>query len=84
MDSLRSPFGRTACVCRRCAPRLNHRHADFQSAKFLIRFLFIKKLPGRSLRYLQYDAGLFRTEPRNIHAILVSYTFQRLNEVVSG
>ncbi len=23
MDSLRSPFGRTSCVCRRYAPRLN-------------------------------------------------------------
>jgi hypothetical protein len=29
MDSLRSPCGRTSCVCRRVAPRLNHRHADF-------------------------------------------------------
>ena len=24
VDSLSSPFGRTACVCRRYAPRLNH------------------------------------------------------------
>ena len=46
----------------------NHRHADFQKSKWLIRFIFINQLPGRPLRYLQYDAGLFRTEPRKIHA----------------
>jgi hypothetical protein len=47
---------------------MNCRHADFQNAKCLILLLFINQLPGRPLRYLQYDAGLFRTEPRKIHA----------------
>jgi len=55
MDSLRSPFGfmpfrvHTACVCRRCAARLNHRHADFQSRKGTPEALYFKELLGRPL-----------------------------------
>jgi len=30
-----------ASACRRFAPRLNHRHADFQKSKWLMRFLFL-------------------------------------------
>ena len=34
----------------------NHRHADFQSAKRLILFLFIDQLPGRLLLDLHHLA----------------------------
>jgi len=56
MDSLCSPFGRTACVCRRCAARLNCRHADFQNAGGSPGTIFFSKLPGRPLLRLQQCA----------------------------
>jgi hypothetical protein len=51
----------------------NHRHADFQNSKRLIRFIFFNKLPGRSLHDLQYYSGQFTTVPRKIHAVFESW-----------
>ena len=71
MDSLRSPFGRTTCVCRRYAARLNCRHADFQKSKWLIRFMFISRLPGRPLPRLRGCAHPRITHTRKNPAIVV-------------
>jgi uncharacterized membrane protein YsdA (DUF1294 family)/cold shock CspA family protein len=68
MDSLHSPCGRTSCVCRRHAPRLNHRHADFQSRAGSPEALYFNELPGRPLPKLQHNAGRCRASSRKIHA----------------
>ena len=53
--ALASP-ARTMCVCRRYAPRLNHRHADFQFDVGEILALYFNKLEGRPLHDLPHNA----------------------------
>jgi len=57
-----------ASACRRSAPRLNHRHADFQSRVGSPEALYFKELPGRPLPNLQYNAGLCTADSRKTHA----------------
>ncbi len=60
-----------ASACRRSAPRLNHRHAVFQSRAGSPEALCFKELPGRPLLDLQYDAGLCTAHSRKTHARLL-------------
>ena len=45
----------------------NHRHVDLQKSKWLIRFIFINRLPGRPLHHLHHCARRCTAVPRNIH-----------------
>ena len=69
--TLASP-ARTACVCRRCAPRLNHRHADFQSRVGSPEALYFKELPGRPLLDLHHCALRCTAHSRKTHAHHIS------------
>ena len=57
-----------ASACRRSAPRLNHRHADFQSRDGSLEALYFKALPGRPLPNLHYNAVPCTAHSRKIHA----------------
>jgi len=87
MDSLRSPCGCTSCVCRRYAPRLNCRHADFQSRVGSSEALYFNKLPRHPLLNLQYSAGLCTTHSRKTHARVLdknTYTYHYLQVYLSN
>ncbi len=62
------PPADSSCVCRRYAPRLNHRHTDSQSGAGRPPALYFNKLPGRPLPSLQHNAGRCRASSRKIHA----------------
>jgi hypothetical protein len=51
-------------VARSAPPeaRLSSRHADFQKSNWLIRFIFINQLPGRSLHSIQDNSQLFHAK----------------------
>ena len=70
MDSLRSPCGRTACVCRRCAPRMNCRHADFQCGVRRLLALYFNKTAGHPFPNLHHNAYHCRTQSHKTHANL--------------
>ena len=57
-----------ASACRRFAPRLNHRHADFQSRAGSPEALCFNELPGRPLPSLQHNAGRCGASSRKTHA----------------
>ena len=59
VDSLRSPFGRTACVCRRYAPRREPVTSTFAESRSIpLSYSRVEKSGGRVARPPGAESGL--------------------------